>query len=313
MDRVTRHRIQTLAALSLLAIAPLGAQTPVVSVARVTPVRSLSSWPGVSLVADQSAHTVVVAVTRGPRQTAVQVLSPVDPTRASAVRKGKRLPVRPLTANELTHLMSYGSSPLILAFASKTQPNLDAFVQQNRWAPDMVLDTATTSVQDVIGVLGRELFGDDAAVSTLVTEAASPRLLAAEAQAFSFVERCQNVATQFWNGAASSVPSGNVSFTGDLGIRGYPDWNWGPGTLISGQPFTVTPRQIVGSACIDARLAVLPAPMPGTPGRPVPAPGTSPTMPEVKGPAVTDKPVEAIPKHMAPGPVVYPPTPKPPR
>lgn len=154
---------------------------------------------------------------------------------------------------------------------------------------------------------------DDAAVSTLVTEAASPRLLAAEAQAFSFVERCENVATRFWNGAARSVPSANVSFTGELGIQSYPDWNWGPGTLISGQPFKVTPRQIVGSACIDARLAVLPAPTPRTPGRPAPSAGTPPAMPEAKGQAATDKPVEAIPGHMAPGPVVHPPIPKPPR
>lgn len=297
--------------LPALAVAPLGAQAPSVSVTKVTPVRAVENWPGMTLVADQDAHTVVVAVTRGPRQTAVQVLSPVAPTRASSVRRGKRLPVRSLQADELAHLTTYGSRPLILAFASSAKPNLDAFVQQNRWAPDMVLDTAVTSVQEVIGVLERELFDEAAVVSTTVAEAASPRLLSAEAEAFAFVESCGRVATQFQNGAASSVPSGNVSFTGELGIMSYPDWNWSPGTLISGQTFKIIPSQAVGSACIDARMALFPTPTPGTPGRPVPA--ATPAPAETKMPAVTDKPVEAIPPHMAPGPVVNPPTPKPPR
>ncbi|MCE2952782.1 MAG: hypothetical protein LW840_03675 [Gemmatimonas sp.] len=290
--------------LPALALAPLGAQAPSVSVTKVTPVRAVEKWPGMTLVADQDAHTVVVAVTRGPRQTAVQVLSPVAPTRASSVRRGKRLPVRSLQADELAHLTTYGSRPLILAFASSAKPNLDAFVQQNRWAPDMVLDTAVTSVQEVIGVLGRELFDEAAVVSVTVAEAASPVLLSAQANAFTFVESCGN-------GAASSVPSGNVSYTGALGIVGYPDFNWGAGKLISGQSFKIIPARSVGSACIDARMALFPMPTPGTPRRPVPA--NMPAAAELKMPPVSDKPVEAIPAHMAPGPVVNPPAPKPPR
>lgn len=309
MNRLVRFRMAAVM-LPALAIAPLGAQGPSVALAKVTPVRSVDKWPGMTLVADQDAYTVVVAVTRGPRQTAVQVLSPIEPTRTSAVRNGKRLPVRSLRPDELAHLVTYGSQPLILAFASNVTPNLDAFVQQNRWAPDMVLDTATTSVQEVIGVLGRELFGDAAAVTTTVAEAPSPLLLSAQAMAFTFVEQCGLVATQFLNGASSTVPSGNVSFSGELGIVGYDDPNWGFGKLISGQSFKIIPARSVGSACIDARMALFPMPTPGSPRRPVPA--TTPATTEMKMPPVSDKPVEAIPPHMAPGPVVHPPAPKPP-
>lgn len=297
-----RIRLGVSAVLALTACVPLGAQTPTVRVTKSTPVRTLSTWPGLTLAADQDAHTVVVAVTRGPKQTAVQVLSPVEPTRQSFVRKGARLPVRSLKADEIAHLMSYNSRPLILAFASKTKPNFEAFAQQNRWASEVVLDTATASVQEVIGVLGRELFGDVAAVSTLAAEAASPRLLSAQAKAFSFVESCERGATQYWNGAAGDDP---------FPIMSYPDWNWGQGKLISGQTFKIIPAQSVGSACIEARMALYPSPTPGMPARPVPT--TSPAGSEAKMNAIPDKPVEAIPKHMAPGPVVYPPSPKPPR
>jgi hypothetical protein len=304
--RLTRFRVAVAVILPALALAPLGAQAPSVSVTKVTPVRAVEKWPGMTLVADQDAHTVVVAVTRGPRQTAVQVLSPVAPTRASSVRKGKRLSVRSLQADELAHLATQGSRPFILAFASSAKPSLDAFVQQNRWAPDMVLDTAVTSMQEVIDVLGRELFDEAAVVSITVAEAASPVLLSAQANAFAFVESCGN-------GAASSVPSGNVPNIGALGILSYPNVNWPPGQLISGQSFKIIPARSVGSACIDARMALFPMPKPGTPRRPVPTATPAPATAEMKMPAVTDKPVEAIPAHMAPGPVVYPPAPKPPR
>lgn len=313
MFRLMRFRTAVAVILPALAVAPLGAQAPSVSVTKVTPVRAVEKWPGMTLVADQDAHTVVVAVTRGPRQTAVQVLSPVAPTRASSVRRGKRLPVRSLRADELAHLATQGSLPLILAFASSAKPSLDAFVQQNRWAPDMVLDTAVTSMQEVIDVLGRELFDEAAVVSITVAEAASPVLLSAQANAFAFVESCGRLATQFQYGAASSVPSGNVSYTGALGILSYPDPNWPPGRLISGQSFKIIPARSVGSACVDARMALFPMPTPGTPRRPVTTATPAPAPAEMKMPAVTDKPVEAIPPHMAPGPVVNPPTPKPPR
>lgn len=304
MFRLTRFRVAVAVILPALALAPLGAQAPSVSVTKVTPVRAVEKWPGMTLVADQDAHTVVVAVTRGPRQTAVQVLSPVAPTRASSVRRGKRLPVRSLQADELAHLATQGSRPLILAFASSAKPRLDAFVQQNRWAPDMVLDTAVTSMQEVIDVLGRELFDEAAVVSITVAEAASPVLLSAQANAFAFVESCGN-------GAASTVPSGNVPNIdiGALGIVFFPDVR----QLVSGQPFKIIPARSVGSACIDARMALFPMPTPGTPRRPGATATSAPAPAEVKMPAVTDKPVEAIPAHMAPGPVVYPPAPKPPR
>lgn len=299
--------------LTVSLFAPLGAQTPVVTVTKLTPVHTLEKWPGLTLVADQNAHAVVLAVTRGPKQTAVQVLSPVEPTRASATRRGKRLPVRSVSAEELEHLLSAGSNPMILAFASSTEPDLGAFVQQNRWATNVVLDTAAASIHEVISIVGRELFGESAAVNTTVAEAASPLVLSRQANAFAFIERCENGRST--NGSASTVPNGNVSYTGALGIIGYPDWNWAAGTLISGQKFRVIPGQRVGSACIDARIALYPERPIGRPGRTVPGASPAPTSTpaELKMPAVSDKPVEAIPAHMAPGPVVHAPAAKPPR
>ncbi|WP_373063231.1 hypothetical protein, partial [Gemmatimonas sp.] len=60
---------------------------------------------------------------------------------------------RLLLGDEALHLLSYGESPLIVAFASSVKPELAAFKAGARWGQDLLMDTLAGNDQQMVEIL----------------------------------------------------------------------------------------------------------------------------------------------------------------
>jgi len=132
---------------------------PQVTIKAVSAVTSLSNWPGLSLSVDKDAYVTVFAVTRtNGSALPIQVLSPARPNSAGRIKAGKSVTPRLLLGDEALHLLSYGESPLIVAFASTVKPELSAFQAGGRWGRDLLMDTLAGNDQQMVEILAKTIY-----------------------------------------------------------------------------------------------------------------------------------------------------------
>ncbi|BAH39193.1 hypothetical protein GAU_2151 [Gemmatimonas aurantiaca T-27] len=197
-----------------VAASPLTAQvsvTPVSNNERAVPqlrifgvnnVMSLAQWPGVSMKVDEESHVVMFAVTRGRADIPIQVLSPRRPGLETRIRGGRTIQARALDRRELLHLVNYGEAPLVVAFASRSKPDLEQFRFGPEWADDMLLDTLVTSQEEMLQVLGKTVFGQEAEFSVAVATAPNPTPLSRFAESWYFDNGCTGQSSYYWRRSA---------------------------------------------------------------------------------------------------------------
>ena len=201
-----------------LASAPveLAAQAPDaprVTLEGVRPVRTLRDWPGISLAVDRDAYVVVVAATRGRRESPLQLLSPTSPRGDGRVRAGRRVPLRSVGNAEMLHLVNWGEAPLVVAFASLAKPNLAPFGSGRGWSESLVLDTLLRDEQAFVDLLGSTIFGPTATFDALLAPASVASPLSSFADIWSFDDECVG-----WSGR----------WTRGTGLAGYGLYAWDP-------------------------------------------------------------------------------------
>ncbi len=148
------------------ASSPLHAQTssratevPNLRLQGVGGVRSLVDLSGVSVSVDSTAYVAVFLLSPGMRESPLQVISPATPATSSQLAAGRRQRTLPLAASALLRQSSAGE-PIIVAFVSTVQPNLDVFRDGDRWATDLVVtDTAAAAPSALVQSLATALFG----------------------------------------------------------------------------------------------------------------------------------------------------------
>lgn len=171
---------------------------PQLSLSGTSNVRALAQWPGVSLTVDRDAFVAVFAVTRGRREFPLQILAPQNPSAKGFVKAGERLRVRQLAKDEMLHLVNWGEAPVIVAFASTVRPDLSAYVGgRNQWGRDLLLDTAATTQQELVDVLGKSIFGRDAQYDVVVSTASTPTPLSRYADVWAFDNSCLGEASRW--------------------------------------------------------------------------------------------------------------------
>lgn len=132
---------------------------PQVTVRAVTAVTTLADWPGLALSVSKDAYVTVFAVTRtNGSALPIQILSPARPNQAGRVKGGKTVTPRLLLGDEAMHLLSYGESPLIVAFASSVKPELAAFKAGARWGSDLLMDTLAGTDQQMVEILAKTIY-----------------------------------------------------------------------------------------------------------------------------------------------------------
>ena len=186
---------------------------PRVTLQSVRPVRSLRDWPGLSLTVDRDAYVVVVAATRGRRESPLQLLSPASPRDEGRVRAGRRVPIRSVGNAEMLHLVNWGESPLVVAFASTAKPNLAPFATGRGWSGSLVLDTLLRDEQAFVDLLGSTIFGPTATFDALLAPASVASPLSTYADIWSFDDECVG-----WSGR----------WTRGTGLAGYGLYAWDP-------------------------------------------------------------------------------------
>lgn len=185
-------------ALFLLGASTASAQESLVSPPRASiqmrgGVTRLSTWPGAYITVDRDAWVAAFAVTRGSRTLPVQVLSPVKPGKAGLVKAGARVPLRQIANGEALHLVNFGEAPVVVVFASSQRPDLSAFADGARWAPDVMLGNAVMSQEDMVELIGNTIFGYSASYSVTVSNAAEPKPTTRTASSWVFGEDCDQV------------------------------------------------------------------------------------------------------------------------
>uniref|UniRef100_UPI003566E822 hypothetical protein n=1 Tax=Gemmatimonas sp. TaxID=1962908 RepID=UPI003566E822 len=85
-------------------------------------------------------------------------LSPARPSAAGRIKAGKSVTPRLLLGDEALHLLSYGESPLIVAFASSVKPELAAFKAGARWGQDLLMDTLAGNDQQMVEILAKTIY-----------------------------------------------------------------------------------------------------------------------------------------------------------
>ena len=186
---------------------------PRVTLQSVRPVRTLRDWPGLSLTVDRDAYVVVVAATRGRREAPLQLLSPTSPRDEGRVRAGRRVPIRSVGNAEMLHLVNWGESPLVVAFASTAKPNLAPFATGRGWSGSLVLDTLLRDEQAFVDLLGSTIFGPTATFDALLAPASVASPLSTYADIWSFDDECVG-----WSGR----------WTRGTGLAGYGLYAWDP-------------------------------------------------------------------------------------
>lgn len=186
-------------AISLLAAQSLSAQGALAPEPRATiqmrgGVSRLSAWPGATITVDRDAWVAAFAVTRGSRTLPVQVLSPLKPGKAGWVKAGSQVPLRQIANGEALHLVNYGEAPVVVVFTSSQRPDLSAFADGARWAPDVLLGNAVMSQEEMVELLGNTIFGYSATYSAAVSSAAEPKPVTRTASSWVFGSECDDVA-----------------------------------------------------------------------------------------------------------------------
>lgn len=179
-------------AIALLPLRGLSAQAvPRLAMQGVNSVRTLTQWPGVLLTVDRDAYVAVFAVTRGRRDYPIQVLAPTRPSELGRVKGGQRVKVRTIDNGEMLHLVNWGESPVVVAFASTVAPDLTVFDGGgNRWGRDLLLDTLAVDQQELIDILGKTIFGRDAQYDVVVSSASVPSPVTRTANLWAFDNSC---------------------------------------------------------------------------------------------------------------------------
>lgn len=275
-----------------VAATPLGAQVPVTPVSHnehavpqlrifgVNDVMSLAQWPGISIKVDEESHVVMFAVTRGRRDVPIQVLSPRRPGLETRIRAGRTIQARGLDRRELLHLVNYGEAPLVVAFASRSRPDLHQFRFGPDWADDLLLDTLVTSQEEMVEVIGKTIFGQDAEFSVAVATAPNPTPLSRYAESWYFDNGCTGQSSYYWRRSALGWFGGSSLFN-DID----PLIQSAFGSAFGGSPFgfgvgmpamfygsmvsLIAPITIGGRLCTGYRVAWWPNVLPPRPTAPV--------------------------------------------
>ncbi len=163
------------------------ATTPMVTIAGVSAVTSLANWPGLALSVNKDAYVTVFAVTRTKGSALpIQILSPARPNDAGRLRAGKTVSPRRLLGDEALHLLNYGGSPLIVAFASTVKPDLTAFKEGTRWGHDLLMDTLAGNDQQMVEILAQTIYAAGAPFNAVVSAPSTITPLATVVGAFAF-------------------------------------------------------------------------------------------------------------------------------
>lgn len=257
---------------------------PQVRIYGVNSVMALAQWPGISMKVNEESHVVMFAVTRGRQDVPIQVLSPRRPGLDTRIRSGRSILARELGRRELFHLVNFGEAPLVVAFASRSKPNLDQFRFGPQWADDLLLDTLVTSQEEMLDVLGKSVFGPDAEFSVAVATAPDPIPVSQFAESWYFDNACsgrssyyRRIATLGWFGGTIFSDYDAVRDAFGFSLYGWSPFSFGLGGMGLGVPamFYGSMFSLVGPylrdnpRCGDYRIAwwpgLLPRPRPGTP------------------------------------------------
>jgi len=211
------------------------APTPRVTITGVSAASSLSSWPGMTMSVDSDAYVTVFAVTRTKGSALpIQLLAPARPADARPTKAGAAISQRRLNGEELLHLLHYGSSPMVIAFASREKPDLAAFQAGSRWGRDLLIDTLAQSDRQVVEILANTLFARGVPFNALVS--APDNFATSEVDADSLLGKGPITVSQFERGNGSLVDRLDpVIKTADVYQR---SGALGPGAWL-GEPFTL--------------------------------------------------------------------------
>jgi hypothetical protein len=227
---------------------------PLVVVTGVSAVTSLANWPGLSLSVNKNAYVTVVAVTRTTGSALpLQILSPAAPSDVGTLKAGKTVRPRVLLGDEAMHLLNYGGSPLIVAFASQTKPELSAFTAGGRWGHDLLMDTLVTTEQQMVEILAKTIFATGVAFDAVISAPSTLTAVPTVTGAFAF----RNGPVTFARFATSITGRIEASLdpiimTADV----YQKSGMLPQGYISGAPFPLTGGSI--AAIEKGRVVYLP-------------------------------------------------------
>jgi hypothetical protein len=141
-----------------------------VTITGVSAAPSLASWPGISMSVDSDAYVTVFAVTRTTGSALpIQLLAPARPADARPIKAGEAVSRRRLNGDEVLHLLHYGSSPMVVAFASREKPDLAAFQAGSRWGRDLLIDALAQTDRQVVEILANTLFARGVPFNALVS------------------------------------------------------------------------------------------------------------------------------------------------
>ena len=231
--------------------------TPQVTVKGVTAVTSLANWPGLSLSVNRDAYVTVFAVTRTKGSALpIQILSPARPNDAGQLKAGKTVKPRSLSGDEALHLLNYGESPLIVAFASSAKPALAAFAAGGSWGHDLLMDTLATSDQQMITILAKTIYAAGVPFDAVVSRpsAISPVPVVSGAFAFGNGPVMVSRYTTSINGGLVLATLDPIIMTADV----YQRTGMLPIGFISGAPFTLKGGSV--AAVENGRLVYYPPP-----------------------------------------------------
>lgn len=144
---------------------------PRLAIKAVSTVRSLAQWPGLSLSVNQNAYVAVFAVSRANKSALpIQVLFPIQPAAVRRVSARQTILSRRLQRDEALHLLNYGATPLIVAFASSVPPELSGFATGNTWGRDLLVDTLVATEQQLVELLAKTIYPAGVAFDALISE-----------------------------------------------------------------------------------------------------------------------------------------------
>jgi len=237
--------------------------TPRVSIRAMHHVLNVRDWPGVTLTVSADAHVAVFVVTRGRSSYPVELLAPATPRQRRRVRAGRVVPLRPMRAEQLEHLVSGGDAPLLIAFASTTPAQLAAFEDRGAWARNLVLDTLVADQRALVDELGKAIYPAGTPFTVVTATVSQPLALTADARRWFFSDECAGYAAQL-----ASLPGG----VGRLPAPrpGAVMWMWGAAPTVFGQvmwgDWPAPGRQVmwvgeplrVGEGCLTQQVAWVP-------------------------------------------------------
>lgn len=227
---------------------------PLLFVRGLTAVTSLADWPGLSLSVSKDAYVTVFAVTR-PNGSAmpIQILSPTRPTDAGRLRAGKTVKPRRLLRDEALHLLNYGGSPLIVAFASNVKPELGAFKASGGWGHDLLMDTLAVTEQQMVEILAKTLYSAGVPFEAVISQPSEISPVPVVSGAFAFGAG-PVIVSRFTTGNNSGLhfPLDPITRTADV----YQTAGMLPMGSASGVPFTLKGGSV--AAIENGRVVYLP-------------------------------------------------------